>query len=1003
MPSVEKSIIHKVNSSADRRQQVKLIDMAVALAFVAIALAVVELCIRSGAVIAGADFSVPLVHPGQTFVSIFSGWSANGGSQGIASFSLSSGGLLAQEVPYLGLLAVGHIAGLTVSEAERGVFALIIACPGIGAWAFLRRYPLGRSARFVASLMYMLNPYVMIMWHDGEAVELIAYGVAPFVLLLVNVGLTDERLPGWYWPAWGGVSIALAAPSSNPPTIVGAIGIPVVVVGMHGWRNRSILLGKAAVRAAGAIGVFTTVNAWWIIPTAVGILDGNLLQGFSHTVESQQPPDLTSHVRFVDAVLNFGQWSWRQGYQGQKYYPYEPDYHTWGMWVIAAVPVVLAGAGALALINSAYRRRYAAVGSPGLNLWIIGFLLAFGFHGPTGALYSWAYRHIPGFIAFRSPWDKFEPVAVLGVAMLCGAAFDAIVRSAVGGVRGKMRTVGGHDVLQGIGTVGVCGATVALVFPMFGVAGGMFVPIEKVHVPGYVTSVIRSVDSHRNCGVFIPESGWSSYIALDWYKGGLATFDGLFKCNVLQADSPATTIGRQWASFLDRAIEENANPAAVAGVMRSLGITDVIVASDYDFAEYGIGPTVSELHRYFSRSGIFVGRTIGQWTDYRVPGGKRYEQAYVAGSVTWTPSISSLLGAVTSPLNSLAKAGILGGAQNVLVSGKRNNVRRVASIALSRVRVGSSGCVACVESWVGLNGSGGDKRVEVQTARAKWESVPLDLYSQGGVHCPTTDVVLPRGSGNPSASTSQLSGGVRGIRITSMNALGACIVTTDIPVVSSWLNVTFEYRWLSGGTGGIAVTPNGRDVLGGVQHLRRTRVWTNENIVVAGAPLGVPEEVFVYSSGGSQGVGVMEYRDLSVGELAPIPGMIGTEFVPSHAKGERTGGAITMRRGITYLDVSGTAVVVSGTAFDPGWKLGLTSRQRATASPKVQHVKVDGYLNGWIVKGSGRYKMSMMYEPARDIDVGVGIAIMGAGSLCLVGWRSRRRGVSRKESEGAAG
>lgn len=624
----------------------------------------VALWFKPGYLISGVDFTVPF-HPVQYFLTVWSGWSNPVGST-VNSLPVAS--------PYLAMLALFRAVGLPTDVGEIATFAVIFLLPGWTMWALLGRWTDSSAARFAGSLLYMLNPFTMIIWQTGAAINQIAYGLAPLVVLLVDRALTEPRLSRWHWAQVALTSLLLAASASNPPTVIGAVVVPVVIVTLSHWRRGVVPFSQKTRRLVATGGVAVGVNLWWLAPALAAIANGSLNSGFSNAVETQNPPDLSASVPFFDQLTGFGYWGWRESYLGVPYFSIARDYSPWWAKALICVPVLVAVGGCWQWFRRdghAYHRVIAV----GVALWLVGFIFSFGFHGPYGALYKWAYFHVPGFDVFRSPWEKFSVAQVMGIALLCAIAVDAwflhrLRRSPANErPRGGRATSGRTRQLVVMGLVAALAAGV--VFPMF---GSMFNNRDDGHrayytsLPGYVSRFADFVNSRPRCALFMPEWAWTVYVAYPWYHGGGANLNALFQCTLLEGDSAPTTPQQQVAVRLDDAIAANVPRTQLAQTLGSLGITDVVVPLDEDYAFYKTGPTPEQLASYFESGTTFRRLAFGPWLDFTLPRSDIVGGVYAsAGSVQTYNSSSQVRLGGTGLLAGLRSDGAAPGRGSVTV------------------------------------------------------------------------------------------------------------------------------------------------------------------------------------------------------------------------------------------------------------------------------------------------------------------------------------------------
>lgn len=588
---------------------------------------------RQGLVITGGDFMMPF-DPGLLLKEIWSGW-LNSQSSGGAS----SSNLLPMS-PYLAFLFLGSWFGIPLNVVEITLFGAIIAMAGLSMWFLARRWMRNEAGCFTISVLYMLNPFVMIQFHNGEAIAIIAYSLAPTALLLVDVAFNEQFLPRWFWVDVGLLALAMAAPAAIPPTIIGGVILPaLMLILLSLWSNR---IPKARVRfmrlGVGCL-VAVGVNLWWLIPSGAALLNGSIGAGFFKTVVSLAPPEAVSHISLFDEITGFGFWGWHGGYLGKPNFTFANSYSTIGMHFLVEVPLLLALLGALDAFSSieSAKRRMALFG---FSMWATGFLLSYGFQGPLG-IFQWFYFHFPVFEIFRSPWEDFSVLQTIGLALLAGLGVAALIKKhteAVGSLNSASRILKGvHNYLYvGLMTV----IAVAIVNPMFGSAfwsnktfnGNL---AYYVRLPKYVSEISSNVNLQKPCGIFFPEWNYqSSYSAYSFYQGGSINITDLFTCTVLAGTDTPTLRGLQVAVGLDNAISKDVPPDIVVKFLASLGVTDIIVPLDYEWSYYEMGPKPAELVDYFQRAaGAVTVHSFGPWIDFRI---NNSEIGLATSNIRWT-------------------------------------------------------------------------------------------------------------------------------------------------------------------------------------------------------------------------------------------------------------------------------------------------------------------------------------------------------------------------------
>lgn len=269
-------------------------------------------------------------------------------------------------------------------------FLPAIAVPAIGMWQLARRISDRPRVAFLASLLFIINGFVVTLLRGGQIPGVIAYGIIPWAALFLDQLLLEPR-----WPAMVGLSIALALQGIYEPRY---LLITALVLGI--WiAGRGIKGGKRTITLVLlAVSVALLLSAYWIYGT------------FGVAGTPTIPPSYSSDTWL--AVLSYAT-VWHTLLLHHVWWP-QATSATAPLWYFAIFPL-----GALLAWKQSNKRLVAALSL----IAFIGIYLAKGINPPGGEGYRWLFLHLPGFSGFRDP-AKFFTLIAFAYALLFAWGID---------------------------------------------------------------------------------------------------------------------------------------------------------------------------------------------------------------------------------------------------------------------------------------------------------------------------------------------------------------------------------------------------------------------------------------------------------------------------------------------------------------------------------------------------------------------------------------------------
>jgi hypothetical protein len=263
------------------------------------------------------------------------------------------------------------------------------------------------NARYLAGLLYMLNPFVYVRFLAGHWSFLLSYSVWPFALLSFWQFLEKpkERMS----LVQTALLVALASISSHGVIIL-LICFTLMLV-FHLLKNgfERVLGFRLALLAA----VVLAMNLYWILPT---------IMLFEKTYSPASPEAYFEDFKPQGMGMSLGaslismHGFWRGGFIYTK-----DIFALW--WVPFLIILAVASMGFVALLRE--RALYALFL---LSLLIVGFLLALGESSPFSWVFTSLGKQFPIYLLFRDS-QKFVGMICLGYSFLCSYGAHSLMNS----------------------------------------------------------------------------------------------------------------------------------------------------------------------------------------------------------------------------------------------------------------------------------------------------------------------------------------------------------------------------------------------------------------------------------------------------------------------------------------------------------------------------------------------------------------------------------------------
>lgn len=484
-------------------------------------------------------------------------------------------------------------------------------------------------------IYWMYNFYILNAWAIAERAKFSLYIALPIMIVIFFKTIEKE------WSLLkGGILFGLLFFFFNgggSPPLYGGIIITFILLGVY---FLFLSPAKYGIRFLGVVGVFVfwfvLLNAYWILPQ-LRLLIGSYTSAVSSRggIEGliAWEREVSKHASIINILRLWGFPDWFDNPQ----HPYGNIYlNNTILGLISFFPIVTTGLGLLlmGLHKVVGRQKKTLVFL--LLLGIIGLFFTSGSHPPSGVIYLYLMRHVPGFAIFRSGFYKFAPTVYLPIIIFLGYYLSELLSGS------KLQKLAQY--------IFVLVVALGIAFYHFPYFTGNFFSFKggfstRVIVPSYVKdmlAIIGSKTSPQDRILLLPplDVGFINS-PIDTYIWGFYSLDILPRIGInrsfLANDSTDGSVTR----LLYRAIAQG-DEQAFLRLSAAAGITHILWRGDVRFTpgtEKKM-PLLAWEQKLTEISSIHQLSTLGLWKLYEVQSNVT-PMIYVANSVAFVQTGST--------------------------------------------------------------------------------------------------------------------------------------------------------------------------------------------------------------------------------------------------------------------------------------------------------------------------------------------------------------------------
>ncbi|RJQ27606.1 DUF3367 domain-containing protein [Candidatus Parcubacteria bacterium] len=329
-----------------------------------------------------------------------------------------------------GLEALIASLGLSLIHTQQIVFIFWFTLPGITMYILLRSlHPKKEDfiIRLSGSLFYMMNHYLLQGWMIAERTKFSIVAVMPLVVLfIINVVYKRKSVlknsillsiallflnGGAGIPLWGGLATAAL--------------VTFVVMFIASEDSFFVKLKRTSSFIALSFIFIFLLNLYWTYPYLKSFSQNFTIRADASgggIGAANWSAEISKYASFTNIIKMQGIPDWYNNPEN----PYSNDFLNNFFLIFLSILFPIIGFAGLVKKreekkpNFFYKLNF-------LLILLIGIPLTAGSHSPTGVLYDFALKHIPGFLIFRTPFLKFGMLVWFAYAYLIGLGLKNII------------------------------------------------------------------------------------------------------------------------------------------------------------------------------------------------------------------------------------------------------------------------------------------------------------------------------------------------------------------------------------------------------------------------------------------------------------------------------------------------------------------------------------------------------------------------------------------------
>ena len=516
--------------------------------------------------------------------------------------------------------------GLSLHTGQIIQFIFWFTTPGLSMYFFAHKiWPEKKYLPLIASVIYMINFYLIQGWFIAERTKFSIYTATPLVLYFLIAYLT-KRIGFFKSVLLSGIVLGIFNGGGSWPLYGGLIfAILVSYVYINFIYHSVDTLKRTFFYSVGLGIVYLLLNAYWIAPYFFylsSFYNRDLASGGGVEGAIAWSQYLSSHSTFINIFRGQGIPDWYLN----LYHAFSQNFLNNPILILVSFLFPILAFASLLLIKQKRDKFYIYLL---VLMALVAILFSAGPQSQLGIIYEVMVKYVPGFVIFRSAFFKFDYILWFSYGLLIGFTLDSLFSKI------ELKYFKKHAFLFSKVILIVFIATYVLYH--YPILTGSFLDYSRepgkelttrVKVPDYILEFgkwVNAQDPNKRYLVMPQLSSDTSYISYQWKYWSLAPVTSLLTGRSFvhnTAFAPQTErflMEKMYSAFVNKDMESFKDLADV------FAIDGIVLQKDYDWKNKSWGTVNPEVYEKIldSNSLFSLDKTFGQWKVYSLTDRKK--------------------------------------------------------------------------------------------------------------------------------------------------------------------------------------------------------------------------------------------------------------------------------------------------------------------------------------------------------------------------------------------
>lgn len=511
-------------------------------------------------------------------------------------------------------------ASLSLSQTIQFVFWFTL--PGLSMYFFVAKFfPEKKYMPLIASIIYMLNYYLVQGWFVAERTKFSLYIAFPLVMYFLLSFLT-RRISLFKAVMGTGIIVSIFNGGGSFPLYGGMVFAGLITIFYVNIINFNLdTIKRTIYYSIGVIFLYFLLNAYWLIPYAFyvsGFYSRDLAMAGGAEGVLSWAKYLSSQSTFINLFRGQGIPDW-----------YLNPFHSYSQTFLSNPFLIIASFlfPVFAFLSLWYVKvkKDAYIIYLAVLICLVGIVFSSGPQSQFGFIFELLVKYVPGFAMFRSAFYKFDYLVWFTYGILIGYTLDALL-SRLEFARFKKYSFA-------FSTIALVVFAVLYILYHYPVLNGSFLNYShepgkelttRVKVPDYIfefSKWVNTRDPNERFLVMPQLRDDIPYLSYDWKFWSNATLNSLLSRNSfvhntqLASAGQRVLMGEMYAAFLRGDMESFRDFTDV------FAIDSIVLQKDYDWKNIAWGTINPAKYEVVLQShpDLFIHlKTIGKWEVYKL-------------------------------------------------------------------------------------------------------------------------------------------------------------------------------------------------------------------------------------------------------------------------------------------------------------------------------------------------------------------------------------------------